>query len=1035
MIELPILDGETAKADNDKLKFWRSPAHLKQDEVMLDLGRPEFMPGADEAPGGSSRRQFMQLMGASMALAGLSSCRRPVEKILPYSKKPEEVIPGIPMFYATAMPFRGVLLNLLVESHEGRPTKIEGNPEHPVTKGASGIFEQASVLNLFDPDRSKVVLNNRAASTWDQFLSFCQAQLRGASSRKVAVICEPTSSPTTQALRGQLSRAFPQLKWITYSPEGDDPVALGMRQAYNRSVRPWYDFDKAEVIVSFDADFLNAVDKNFVHNARSFAQGRKLTSPNDSMSRFYAIESSFSLTGAAADNRLRLRSSEIAEFAAAVAVHLGVDGVDGMGAGFVDHPYAIEIANDLRRAGSSGVVVAGDTQPPEVHAMCAAINQELNAVGNTVTLFDTEEEEKAQQSEEMRGLVTDMRNGSLDTLIMIGVNPIYDLPGELDFASALNLVETSIHIGSHVDETGSACTWHIPRSHFLEAWGDGRAFDGTLSVIQPLIAPLYVSKSEVEVLNALATGLDTSGYDLVRARWQSVLPADFDASWRRVLHDGFLADSQYDRVEPAISYSASASPRTVGENELEVVFHLDSTVLDGRFANNAWCQELPDPVTKVVWDNVAVISEGTAEELGLEMKYNEGNWYTDVVSLTVNDNSIEIPIWIVPGHADRSISLALGYGRALATERTLRDKHIFDLDHYTDVYNGGAIANEVGVRVASLRTPTTMHIAMGANVQKTGRQQMVVTTQDHGYMEGRPLYRMATMEEYKAHPDFAAEAVHTLPGGEPWEEYPTLWEDDHPSKQPAYKDNPYYQNQWGMVIDLNACTGCSVCMMACQSENNVQVVGKTEVSRGREMHWIRLDRYYVSEEGHEDNPMMVTQPIPCMHCENAPCESVCPVAATVHSPDGTNQMIYNRCIGTRYCANNCPYKVRRFNFFNWTKTLPVDVQMTQNPNVTVRSRGVMEKCSFCIQRIRRANIRANIEESQIADGEVLTACQQACPTGAIVFGDINDPTSKVSQYRQNDRRYTMLAELNTKPRTSYLGRVRNPNPELEGVSA
>ena len=1035
MIELPIIDVEAAKADDKKLKFWRSPSDLKQDPSMLDIGRPEFMPGVDRTPGGASRRQFMQLMGASMAMAGLASCRRPVEHILPYSKKPEEVIPGIPMYYATSMPFRGVLLNLLVESHEGRPTKIEGNPDHPVTQGSSGTFEQAAILNLYDPDRSKVVLRNRAASTWEEFLTFCQGMLLDASSRQVAVLCEPTSSPTLQTLRGQLSSVYPQLKWITYSPEGDDPVHRGMMQAYNRSLRPWYQFDQAEVIVSFDADFLSPLDRNFVHNARSFAAGRKLTSPEDAMNRLYAVESSFSVTGASADNRLRLRSSEIADFVAAVAVRLQVDGVDGVGAGFVDHPYAIEIANDLRRAGSSGVVVAGDSQPAEVHAMCAAINQSLNAVGNTVFLFDTQAEESSPQSEEIRGLVTDMRNGSLDALIMIGVNPIYDLPGELDFASALNLVETSIHVGSHVDETGTASTWHIPRSHFLEAWGDGRAYDGTLSVIQPLIAPLFNSKSEIEVLHALASGLDSSGYDLVRNRWQNELSGDFETSWNRVLHDGFLPGSQFDQVVPAIRFAASSSPRSVGENEIEVVFHLDPKVLDGSFANNAWCQELPDPVTKVVWDNVAIMSEDTAEALGVAVDYSEGRHYSDVISLTVNDNTIEIPVWIVPGHADNSIRVNLGYGRQLGTERELRDKHIFDLDHYTDVYNKGAICNGVGVRVAALRTPTTMHIALGANVSKVGRKELVVTTQDHGYMEGRPLYRMATMEEYRAHPDFAAEAVHTLPGGEPWEEYPTLWEEDHPSKQPAFKDNPYYQYQWGMVIDLNACTGCSACMVACQSENNIQVVGKDEVARGREMHWIRLDRYYVSEEGNEKNPMMVTQPIPCMHCENAPCESVCPVAATVHSPDGTNQMIYNRCIGTRYCANNCPYKVRRFNFFNWTKTLPVDIQMAQNPNVTVRSRGVMEKCSFCIQRIRRANIRSNIEGSAIADGEVLTACQQACPSGAIVFGDINNPTSQVSQYRQNDRRYNMLAELNTKPRTSYLGKVRNPNPELEGVSA
>ena len=1034
MIDLPVIDAASAKADDKKYKFWRSAADLEQDASMLHLARPEFMPGVDEPPGGASRRQFIQLMGASMALAGLSSCRRPVENILPYSDRPEEVIPGIAMYYATAMPFRGILKSLLVESNDGRPTKVEGNPDHPVTMGASGIFEQASILNLYDPDRSKAVLNNQSASDWNAFVDYCRGLLRGADSRQIAVLCEPTSSPTVQALRGQMSQAFPQLKWITYAPEGNDPGLSGMQLAYGRSLRPWYHFDEADVIVSFDADFLSPLDRNFVHNARSFAAGRKLTSPSDSMSRLYAVESAFTVTGASADNRLRLRSSEIADFVAAVAVHLQVEGVSGVGAQFVDHPYAREIANDLRRAGSSGVVVAGDTQSPEVHAMCAAINQSLNAVGNTVTLFDTGEPAPAAQSEELRGLVSDMRNGSIDALIMIGVNPVYDLPGELDFSTALPLVETSVHLGSHLDETGVLSTWHIPRSHYLEAWGDGRAYDGTLSVIQPLIAPLFDSKSEIEVLQALGAGLDVSGYDLVRARWQDVVTGDFEAGWNKILHDGFLADSQFDSVLPVINYTASSSPLSIGENDIEVVFQLDSKVLDGSFSNNAWCQELPDPVTKVVWDNVAVMSPKTAETLGVEVKYKEGKHYSDIISLTVNNNTVELPVWIVPGTADNSIRVTLGYGRELPTERTLRGKNYFDLDHYTDVYNKGAVSNGIGVNVASLRTPTTMKVAIGANVTSTSRNMVVVTTQDHQYMEGRPLYRMATMEEYRAHPEFAAEAVKTLPGGEPWGEYPTLWEEDHPTNQPAFKDNPYYENQWAMVIDLNACTGCSACMIACQSENNVQVVGKEEVGRGRELHWIRLDRYYVSEEGNEDNPMMVSQPIPCMHCENAPCESVCPVAATVHSPDGTNQMIYNRCIGTRYCANNCPYKVRRFNFFNWSKTLPVEVQMTQNPNVTVRSRGVMEKCSFCIQRIRRANIKANVENTTLKDGDVVTACQQACPTGAIVFGDINNPASKVVEYRNNDRRYEMLAELNTKPRTSYLGRVRNPNPELEGVT-
>ena len=1034
MIELPIVDADANQQDDQKLKYWRSVSDLKQDPEMLHIARPEFMPGVDEPPAGASRRQFLQLMGASMAMAGLVGCRRPVETTLPYARKPEEVIPGIPMHYATAMPYRGNVLGLLVQSFEGRPTKVEGNPEHPVSQGASGVFEQASVLNLYDPDRSKSVRNEGADADWNEFVAFCQAFGRNADSRQVAILCEESSSPTLAALRSRLEAKYPQLRWVTYVPEGDDAERMGMQMAYGRSLRPWYQFDRAEVIVSFDADFLSPVDPNFVHNSRSHAASRALSNAQDDMSRLYVIESSYSVTGSAADNRLRLRSSDIAEFAAAVAVHLQVDGVEGVGARFVDHEYAVQIARDLRRAGSSGVVLAGETQPPEVHALCAAINNSLNNIGNTVLMLDTDEPARASQSDEMRRLVSDMASGSIDALLMIGVNPVYDRPGEIDFETALQRVETSIHVGAYFDETAKLSTWHIPRSHFLEAWGDGRAYDGTLSVIQPLIAPIFDTKSEIEVIHTFTTGLDVAGYDLVRETWGAVIQGDFEAQWNRVIHDGFLPNSGFDAIVPALANTVTATSSPVAENDIEVVFRLDYRVLDGSFSNNAWCQELPDPVTKVVWDNVAIMSPATAERLGIEVVYETGQHYSDVVTLTVNDSSVKLPVWIVPGHADNSVSVTLGYGRDIESRRPERKTGFFDLDDYTDVYGHGAIATGIGQNVAMLRTPSAMRISTVGSIEKAGERYMIATTQDHAYLEGRPMYRMATLDEYRAHPQFAEEAVHTLPGGEPWEEYPTLWEENHPKTKPAFKDNPYHEYQWGMVIDLNACTGCSACVVACQSENNIPVVGKEEVSLGREMSWIRLDRYYVSEEGQESDPMMVSQPVPCMHCENAPCEQVCPVAATVHSPDGTNQMIYNRCIGTRYCANNCPYKVRRFNYYNWTKTIPLEVQMGQNPNVTVRSRGVMEKCSFCIQRIRQANIRSGIEERSIQEGEVVTACQQACPTGAIVFGNMNDPNSAIVKSRSNDRRYNMLAELNTKPRTSYLGRVRNPNPELEGVS-
>ncbi|WP_456427901.1 TAT-variant-translocated molybdopterin oxidoreductase [Rhodocaloribacter sp.] len=1027
MIELPVIDAAVPHEQPSRPRFWRSFSHRNGDPEFRKIAAHEFLPGASDAPGGASRRQFLQLMGASMALAGLTACRRPVAHIMPFSHKPEEMIPGVPMQYATSMPFRGALRGLLVESHDGRPMKVEGNPEHPESRGVTGVFEQASILNLYDPDRSQRVLHDGDEADWRRFVDFCRSFVAGAGAKRVAVLMEATSSMTVAGLRRAMASTFGSVLWATYDA---DPVAQGMRQAFGRAVRPRYDFARARTIVSLDADFLGPADRDMIHNTRSFSEGRRLE--NGEMSRLYVVESGFSITGGMADNRLRLRSSEIPAFAAAVAARLGVETGEA-GAAFADHPYVVEIANDLRQSGDAGVLLAGETQPPEVHALCAAVNSRLGSVGRTMMLFDT----GAQDDLSLNNLVGEMRGGNVDALLIIGCNPVYDAPADLDFEGALSNVAETIHLGPHVDETATACRWHLPRAHYLEAWGDGRAYDGTMAVIQPLIAPLYDdARSEIEVLNTFTTGLDTPGYDLVRDHWRSVLRGDFEKAWRRVLHDGFLPESAYATVRiPARAPAAYAAP-AIGADDIEVVFRLDPKVLDGSFANNAWMQELPDPTTKITWDNVAMMSPATAERLGLTVRLENGKNFVDRIQVSLGGNSVDLPVWIQPGYADNSIGVTLGYGRTIVSKRPERHTNFFDLDDYTDIYGHGAVATGVGVNVAPLRTTTAFHVAAGARVSKSDGDYMIATTQDHGALpeemeqaRKRHVFRMATIEEYRANPAFVKEG-DPEPIREPWEEYPELWEKNHPTKQEAFKDNPYYKNQWAMVIDLHTCTGCNACVIACQAENNIQVVGKEEVALGREMQWIRLDRYFVSETDSVEAPQMVLQPVPCMHCENAPCESVCPVAATVHSPDGTNQMIYNRCIGTRYCANNCPYKVRRFNYYNWTKTLPVQVQMTQNPNVTVRSRGVMEKCSYCIQRVREVNKRASLENRPIRDGEVLTACQQACPAQAITFGDLNDPNSKVVQARASERRYEMLAELDVKPRTSYLGRVTNPNPRL-----
>jgi molybdopterin-containing oxidoreductase family iron-sulfur binding subunit len=811
-----------------------------------------------------------------------------------------------------------------------------------------------------------------------------------------------------------------------------------------------------------------------------------------------------------------MQARRIKAFAAALGAEIGVGAAPDADWSQKEQVFVREIARDLQNAGERGVVLAGESQPPEVHALAMAINQQLGGVGTTVTLFEPEAAATTSQDEALADLTDAMRNDQVDALFMVGVNPVYDAPAELGFADALANVQNTVHCGLHRDETARASRWHVPRTHYLESWGDGRAYDGTLSIIQPLIRPLYdAAHSEIEVLNLLATGVDATGYDLVREQWRERLRGPFEEQWRQVLHDGYLEDTQFDRASVGRAQVPSISAPS-DEDGLEVVFRRDPKLLDGRFSNNAWMQELPDPVTKIVWDNVAVMSQATADELGLEVTYSEDNFYADRIELRVNGEIAELPVWIQPGHPDGSIAVNLGYGRTLSTTREGYDTPFWDVTDDVDVYNDAPIAggvdadgnpvDVVGTNVAPLR-PTGDRVATGASVSKVGSDYLIATTQEEGSMQGRPIVRWATLDEFREDPYFveddqvpvpelghggdghAAEeqtvhaeegyglsagtgtAAHTIedlpsnpqtgngspadttghdgaahggeqsgghgeeegaPNVEGYREYPMVWEENHPKDQPASKDNPYYQNQWGMSIDLNTCTGCNACVVACTSENNVQVVGKEEVSNGRHMYWIRNDRYYVTEgEDGADDPEMLMQPVMCQHCENAPCESVCPVAATVHSPDGTNQMIYNRCIGTRYCANNCPYKVRRFNFYNWTKTLPTEVQMAQNPDVSVRTRGVMEKCSWCVQRIRKSQQQADNENRDLRPNEIETACQQACPTDAITFGDLNNPESDVVREKQNPRRYELLAYLNTKPRLSYLGRVRNTNPRIE----
>jgi MoCo/4Fe-4S cofactor protein with predicted Tat translocation signal len=971
-------------SDTDTKRYWRSLGELEGSAEFRQWLEREFPEGAADAPDGITRRTMLQLVGASLSLAGLAACRRPVESIVPYVNAPEEIVPGVPLRYATTMPFGINALGLVVESHEGRPTKVEGNELHPATLGAASAWVQGEIYQLYDPDRAREVLYQNFTSSWAKFLDWWKnlhgglAADQGAS---LAVVLEPFSSPTRARLVAELKRTFPRARVVAYAPLGDENIYAGIAAASGAVHEPVYNFDKARVILSLDGDFL-LEDRDSLRQARGFAEGRRSA---DAMNRLYVVESALTVTGIAADHRLRLPSRQIGAFAAALGAELGVGSSSGAAGGF-DAKWLKALAGDLKANAGKSLIVAGAHQPAAVHAAVAALNGTLGNVGSTVTYVDAKETLRSS-TQEMKQLVNDMLAGTIKVLVVAGGNPVYDAPADLDLAAAMSKVQSRVRLGSHVDETSAKCDWHLPEAHFLEAWDDARCVAGPLSVVQPLIEPLFGSKSTVELLAILQSAEEKPGYDLVRETWKKILPAaDFERSWNRVLHDGLLKDSALSPVSVHMDANVMgqlAKAPADGAEGFEVVFRASAAVYDGRYANNAWLQELPEPVSKLTWDNAAVLSPESARSLGLKTG--------DVARLKIRDRELAVPVLVVPGSADQSITLALGYGRSAT----------------------GRVGNGVGVDAYKLRTSTAPGLEVGARLEPTGASHQLVSTHEHWSQEGRVIVQEASLEEFRKNPKIAQE--HEA------ERRPqkSLWE------VREYTESP----QWGMAIDLNTCIGCNACVIACQSENNIPSVGKDQVSRGREMHWIRIDRYFAGEP--QEPESIVFQPMPCQQCENAPCEQVCPVAATVHDAQGLNVMVYNRCIGTRYCSNNCPYKVRRFNFYNFTKDTPETLKMAQNPDVTVRARGVMEKCSYCVQRLNRARIDAKLAGKAMQDGDVQTACQQTCPTGAIVFGDIRDPKSKVSDAKASTRNYSLFPELNTLPRTTYLMRLRNPNPELE----
>ena len=1071
---LALQDGEDVRSPGKS--YWRSLEELADAPEFREFVEREYPQHAEEWNDPVERRTFLKLMGASLALAGLSGCVfQPPEKIVPNIRQPEDMVPGKALFYATASSLGGIATPLLARSNEGRPTKLEGNPDHPNSRNgepndrgssATDIFSQASVLSLYDPDRSQIPVYREESRTWSTFVGEIRTALdeqRPKQGAGLRFLTETITSPTLAAQLKAILTEFPQAKWHQYEPVNNDNARAGAVMAFGQPVSTIYDFSKADRILSLDADFLSAHPGTLKY-ARDFAARRRITEGKKEMSRLYVIETTPTTTGASADHQWSIRPSQLEVYARALLGSLKESGSSSgtqtrvvetrLELGTVnDHPDTLywpdlqAIARDLQQHKGVSIIIAGKEAPPAVHALAHAMNDALSNVGKTVFYTDPVEANSVDQRQALQELLNDIDGGRVELLVIVGGNPVYNTPADLKLdQTRMFKTKLRVHLSQYKDETSELCHWHIPESHYLEAWSDTRSYDGTVTIVQPLIEPLYQSKSAHELLAVFTPQYDKKPYDIIRDFWRAgeqqtaegsrqsavgsrqnangnqqpvVTPSsDFEGWWRKCVHDGFVPNTvlpvktvsaKADALAPNAG-GAPAVPVTTGNQPgaFEIVFRTDPTIYDGRFANNGWLQELPKPLSKLTWDNAALVSPNTAKQLGLEKTIGKkgGDIYVDTLKITYQGRTFSdpVPTWITPGQPDGVITLHLGYGRKSA----------------------GRVGNEHGFNAYEIRTSDSPWSASGVQVEKIHAQHPLAVTQLHFMLEDRnfskedrDVLRSQTLEDY----------LKGTPAGET---------EDPPPDDTLYNPKLFdYQNQgnglnyaWGMAIDLNNCVGCNACMIACQSENNIPVVGKEQVVRSREMHWIRVDTYFKGEDA--NNPEATNfMPVPCMHCENAPCEPVCPVHATVHSAEGLNDMVYNRCVGTKYCSNNCPYKVRRFNFFLYQDWETPTYQLMRNPEVTVRSRGVMEKCTYCVQRIQGAKIQSELEGRKVRDGEIVTACQAVCPTEAIVFGDVNDPNSRVSKLKAEKRNYSLLAELNTKPRTTYLSALRNPNPEIE----
>jgi molybdopterin-containing oxidoreductase family iron-sulfur binding subunit len=975
--------------------YWRSLDDLADTPEFRDLVEREFPQQAigwsdDEVPS-EGRRNFLKLMGASLALGGLAACtRQPTEHIMPYVKQPEEIILGRPLFFATAHTVNGVATGVLAESHEGRPTKLEGNPEHPSSMGALDAMGQAAVLQLYDPDRSQAITLNGEIQSWGKFAGVLRDQLAQQKAKNgagIRILTETVTSPTMGAQIRDAQKLFPGLKWHQWDPAGPHSARAGALTALGSPANTYYDFSKANVIVSLDSDFL-ASGPGSLRYARQFTRRRQAEGA-EPMNRLYVVEPMPTATGTKADHRLALRAGDVEEFAWGLAVSLGIAEGPKQGENHDIYKWLGGIARDLQRNKGACLVIAGECQPPSVHALAHVINSKLENVGKTVFYTDPIEVDPSDQVASLQSLVNDLDAGAVDLLLILGGNPAFNSPVELGMRDRLKKAKLRVRLGLFDDETSEICQWHVPETHFLETWGDAKAFDGTITIQQPLIQPLYGGRSGLEVLQMFTQEPEKRAYQIVKGYWQTQHPgADFETWWRKSVHDGFVANSALPTKTPAIhgeAVSARAAARHL-EGKFEVVFRPDPAIYDGRYANNGWLQELPKPVTKLSWDNAAFVSPATASQ-----RFG-GARTGDMLELSYQGHSLRAPVFVQPGLANGTIVLHLGYGRTRA----------------------GRAGTGMGFNPYGLRTAKALWQDVGLDAQRVSGSYLFATEQNFHVLETpdrRHIIHKGDLAEFKKNP----ESIHE--GAEAPARDMTMY--------PEWKYDGY---AWGMAIDLNACTGCGACVTACQAENNIAVVGKDQVRRGRAMHWIRVDTYY---QGEMNDPALFNQPVPCMQCENAPCELVCPVQATTHSSEGLNDMVYNRCVGTRYCANNCPYKVRRFNFYLFSDFETPSLKLMRNPDVTVRSRGVMEKCTYCVQRINEAKIDTEREGREVRDGEIKTACQQTCPADAIVFGNINDKNSRVAKLKADERNYALLAELNARPRTTYLATLRNPNPELE----